>query len=57
MKVGGGGVCVGEPVGGRKMASGGGKWGAQELAVVGAGLEVHGVHDTLLVYFCICLKC
>lgn len=45
-----------KPVGGRKMASGRGKWGAQELAVVGAGLEVRGVHHTLLVYFCICLK-
>lgn len=38
-----------KPVGGRKMASGGEKWGAQELAVVGAGLEVRGVHHTLLV--------
>lgn len=55
MKVGGGGV-PGKSVGGGKVASGGGKWGAQELAVVGAGLGVHGVHYTLLVYLCICLK-
>lgn len=55
-KVGGGGV-PGKPVGGRKMASGGGKPGAQGLAVVGAGVEVRGVHYTLLVYFGICLKC
>lgn len=56
MKVGGGGV-PGKPVGGRKMASGGGKPGAQGLAVVGAGFEVRGVHYTLLVYFGVCLKC